>query len=220
MTNAYEPAAERAEAPATAAVPGRWRQRLQLHVIAVEVFSIVLGVFLALGVNQWRERQSQRERAEVALANIEQEMRANLAFLEIIHDGNVAVLDALDAEDARLDTAQVSFVPGLQLRHTAWQTAEAVGVFAHTDYGRIVDLAELYEMQTVYRTLAYQLTQAMMNGIAFAAAQGTPWDNEEANPQFAPFFRLIVQAEGALMDQYRERLAAGGPAEAATVDAR
>jgi hypothetical protein len=192
-------------------VPGR--RRLPIQTIAVEVFSIVLGVFLALAVNQWREREAQSERADAALANIDQEIQSNLEFLEIIHDANLAAVEALERDDADADadTSEMTFTPGLQVSQTAWETAQTVGVFAQTDYKRIVELAKIYEIQTVYRTMGYQLTQSMLNGIAYAAAEGRDWDESEANPRFTPFFRLLVDAETALMAKYREQLAVGAP---------
>jgi hypothetical protein len=197
-------------AATTGGDPGR--RRLPIQKIAIEVFSIVLGVFLALGVNQWREREAQMDRAEAALANIEQEIRSNLEFLELIHDSNLAAVTALERDDAdaHADTSEMTFTPGLQVSQTAWETAQTVGVFAQTDYDRIVELAKIYEIQTVYRALGYQLTQAMMNGVAFAAADGRDWDDGEANPRFTPFFRLLVEAETALMDKYREQLTGFG----------
>ena len=41
---------------------------LPVQELLVEVFSIVLGVLLALAMNQWRESRSQRAQADSALA--------------------------------------------------------------------------------------------------------------------------------------------------------
>jgi len=186
-----------------------WRRRLPLQVIAIEVFSIVLGVFLALAVNQWREQRAQEARAAAALANIEREIGSNLRLLETVHAGNLAVIDALDTPNTDFDTTQVAFTPAVQVQRTAWETASSIGVFTYADYDRVLEISELYEMLTVYRTMSYELVGAMMSGMAFAAAQGRTWDDDSGNLEFGPIFRLIVQVEGAVIAQCRAVLGVG-----------
>ena len=50
------------------------RERMPIQTIVIEVVSIVLGVLLALGVNEWRAQRSQQRQADAALVNISNEL--------------------------------------------------------------------------------------------------------------------------------------------------
>ena len=68
-----------------------------LKSLLLEVASIVLGVLLALAVNEWQQDREKAELAHTALTNIASELAANAAILESIHDNNVSTIDAVNA---------------------------------------------------------------------------------------------------------------------------
>lgn len=61
--------------------------------LALEVFSIVLGVLLALGVSEWQEERQRNERLQTGLANIASEPGSNLQILRISHENNTLRLE-------------------------------------------------------------------------------------------------------------------------------
>ena len=52
-----------------------------LKTILIEVFSIVLGVMLALGVSEWQQEREYAQLADTALANVARELESNLEVL-------------------------------------------------------------------------------------------------------------------------------------------
>ncbi len=59
-----------------------------LKTIMIEVFSIVLGVMLALGVSEWQQEREYAQLTDIALANVARELRSNLEVLSRIHENN------------------------------------------------------------------------------------------------------------------------------------
>jgi len=49
--------------------------------IALEVFSIVLGVLVALAVSEWQEGRQLQERTQAALGNVRTELAQNVKIL-------------------------------------------------------------------------------------------------------------------------------------------
>jgi hypothetical protein len=85
----------------------------RFETLAVETFSVVLGVLLALGANAWREDRRHAADAHHALETIRAELatnrdaiRAKLPYHRAMHD-SLAALVASQYEDelARLDRA-------------------------------------------------------------------------------------------------------------------
>ena len=110
------------------------QRRWSIQKLVIEVFSIVLGMLLALAVNEWSEQRSQQSQAESALQNISNELRSNLEFLTLLHDNNTAAISSMSEEqDANTDEER-SLIPGLQLRETAWETLLSTGVSNYVEY--------------------------------------------------------------------------------------
>ena len=98
------------------------KRRLPIQTLLIEVFSIVLGVLLALALNEWREQHSHQSQADSALQNISNELRANLELLTLLHENNTATIAAMSEEQDVEPEKDRNFIPGLQLRETAWET--------------------------------------------------------------------------------------------------
>jgi hypothetical protein len=85
----------------------------------IEFLSIVLGVLLALALNEWRERRSHQSQAKAVLFNIKNELQSNLQALTALHENNVETVKLM-SEDRNGDSSEErKFIPGLQLRQTA-----------------------------------------------------------------------------------------------------
>ena len=96
-----------------------------MRAIFIEVVSIVLGVLLALAVNEWRAQRAHDSEAESALQNINNEVISNQKTLEAIHKNNVSTVESMtENRDGNEDR---KFIPGLQLKSSAWETLLSTG---------------------------------------------------------------------------------------------
>ena len=184
---------------------GTWpKRRPPIQTLLIEVFSIVLGVLLALAMNEWREQRSHQSQAESALQNISNELRSNLELLTLLHENNTVTLSAMSAEQDAEPDEDRNFIPGLQLRETSWETLLSTGVSNYVKYETMLMLSETYSMQSIYKQTGMQLTEAAMNVAAYATVSGTDVNNEHFQSQFINYFEILVSIEGVLLKSYRE----------------
>jgi len=197
---------ERGADEAPAAAPARAGMSRHLGRVGLEVFSIVLGVLLALAVSEWQEDRNNRERVGAALGHVRSELQDNLALLEAIHPGNLAVVEGIRGDTAGDDSLQ--FIPGVQIADSAWRTLGTTGLTSYVDYELLLELSRLYAIVDVYRRTGYSFLDANMTLAATATAmqQGAP-DNEAFSRNFLSAFELLTQVEEALMELHRKGLA-------------
>lgn len=174
--------------------------------LALEVFSIVLGVLLALGFSEWADERQNQMLANSALLNIHREVGSNLETLKIIHENNVQTIDAIGSRSTPDTDESRSIIPGTQLQETAWEALLATGLSGHVDYDTMLTLSQLYSIQRVYKQTGTQLSESAMNATAYATAMGTSVDDRHFQEQFIGYFRLLTQIEGQLLDIYRDAL--------------
>jgi hypothetical protein len=183
----------------------------------LEVFSIVLGVLLALAVSEWQEDRHNRERTEAALVNVRAELEGNLQILEIVHGNNVALVDRVADATAELGQDD-QFLPALQISDSAWTTLNTTGLANFVDLELMEALSETYSLMEVYRRAGYSLVDANMTVLATATAAGQDIAKIDDTSLFAinfvKFFQLIVDVEAALMDSHKSALASTGLAGA------
>jgi len=152
------PVPEPEGASAVPSVPRRWfhRESISLAEIAVQTFSVVLGVLLALAIGQWSHDRDERKQVEAALLALRAEMESSRA--EIAHSfEQIAKADAEMAESAKsaVYTAPrpCAEVPGWHgvvsplLLDSAYQTAIATQTLAHMDFGQAQQVARVYAKQ-------------------------------------------------------------------------
>ena len=181
-----------------------WRPRSRtLGRIALEVFSIVLGVLLALAMSEWQEQRNYETRAEMALANVRAELQSNLGLLNIINPNNTRVVDGLSSEQVST-TDDETFIPGVQLRSSAWQTLTSTGLGNYIDYDLVIELSQLYSVIEVYQQTAYSFINSNMGMTATATALGNSIDNNLFSQNFLPYFQMLVQIEAALIDSHQK----------------
>lgn len=181
-------------------------KRWPIQKLAIEVFSIVLGVLLALAVNEWNEQRSHEIQADSALQNISNELLSNLEVLKLIHENNTATVDAIMAEPDSESEENRNFIPGLQLQETAWDTLLSTGLSNYVQYERILVLSRAYSMLGLYKNTGMQLTNAAMTASAYAAATGTEVDNDSLAKKFINYFELLLQIEEILLASFQEAL--------------
>lgn len=173
-----------------------------LKTILIEVFSIVLGVMLALGVSEWQQEREYAQLADTALANVAWELRSNLEVLTRIHENNVETIELSEAEtnDQSASSEDRQFIPGVQVRSTAWNTLLSSGLANHIDYKLLLSLSEIYSGQRIYRQMGLQIVEASMSMAAMATVNQTELDNEVFQEHFSSFFNMLLQMEEALLE--------------------
>ena len=199
------------EQSATDVPASRLVNRRSLLRAGLEVLSIVVGVLAALAVSEWQEDRNNQERTQAALQNVRSELGKNLEILEIVHDNNVPLVDALGGT-AGATQQDAQFLPALQITESAWQTLGATGLTGHVDFDLLVTLSETYSLVDIYRRSGYALVDANLSLLATATATGRSMqDIDDSNlfgQNFASHFRLIVDVESALIAAHQNALTA------------
>jgi type II secretory pathway pseudopilin PulG len=187
--------------------------RKSLQSLALEVFSIVLGVLLALGVSEWQENRQKAEQAEFALANVWSELEANQAILETVHSNNSETVQLSKATSASAgeDSVDRQFIPGVQVRAVAWNALLTTGISSSVDYSLLIALSEVYSTQSVYRETSMKLVEASMSIAAMATVQGTRVENAHFEAQFMPYLEMLLLMEETLLTGYEETLEMRSP---------
>ena len=179
----------------------------------LEVFSIVLGVLLALAVSEWQENKHHQERTLAALSSVRTELEGNLQLLEIVHSNNVDLIDRVETYAGKT-TENDQFLPALQISDSAWTTLNATGLANYVDLELMATLSQTYSLMEVYRRSGYSLVDANMMVLANATAGGRDIaDIDDSNlfaVNFLSFFKLIVDVESALIDAHKRALSSEG----------
>ncbi len=174
--------------------------------LIVEVFSIVLGVLLALGLSEWSEERQHRAQADIALANIILELESNETLLVAIHDNNTTTITAMKAASPDEDQ-NLNFIPGLQLQDTAWEAFLSTGLSNYANYDDVLALSQLYSIQDIYKQSGLQLVEASMQVSAFAVVQEKEINDDQYQKQFLVYFEMLTAIEGQLLVSYDEVVA-------------
>ncbi len=184
----------------------RKRKSRSAPALALEVFSIVLGVLLALGLSEWADDRENHRLAKSALLNISKEISSNLETLTLIHENNVQTVNAITAQSESIADESQSFIPGIQLQETAWEAFLATGMSGYVNYDTILELSKMYAIQRVYKQTGMQMSESAMNATAYATALGTTVDERHFQEQFIGYFQLLTQIEVQLLDSYMDAL--------------
>ena len=173
----------------------------------LEIFSIVLGVLLALGVSEWQEDRRESELAAIALENVRIELESNRTTLEAIHQINTKTIEVarLDAESVQ-DGEDRQFIPGLQVSSAAWDAFLSAGISNYIDYDLVLALSNAYAGQGVYKQTGMLLVQASMNISVMATVQKVDVDEQVFQKQFMSYFEMILSMEESLLKGYGDVL--------------
>ena len=148
-------------------------KRQSIGRLLLEAALIVLGVLLGLTLNQWRETRNDDQRAALALRQIEDEIRYNLAQVESSLPNHQAFRDSVGVMLQRfrehpeilngftIFTIRSNFT-GFKaplLQTTAWQLAQNTGTINHFDYEQAAELSKLYAQQAFYQKKLDRLSE-------------------------------------------------------------
>lgn len=180
-----------------------------LRSVFTEIISIVIGVLLALAVNEWNENRIRTARADEAIQNIINEIDSNIKFMGIVNINNKAVIESLNNESGEPSdiNKDESFVPGLQIQDTAWQTLQSTGVAEHIKYPTLYTLSKVYSLQDIYKNLSYQFIQNVANHRILLSVKEQSVTSSIDSKVFITDMQLIENVEGVLLDSYKKTLA-------------
>lgn len=161
-----QPPHERLSAMASSAAPPiSWKALL------VEVGLIVLGLSLALFVNEWREGLEDEARAEAALKSISSEIKGNQAFLQERLPYYRALADTIrvivEAEGREAPVRALPNWRGLQpplLRSSSFEAALATQALVPLDYQQVDLLSQVYAFQDIYRVMIENYIDTFISG--------------------------------------------------------
>lgn len=147
MTDEIEPGA--IPAPPSRHHPRSWRDFL------IEMAAIVLGILIALAVDQIADDVRWNQAVKQARAAIHEEIAFNNGFLQVRVRGQPCLTRRLDQIDAALTAAEatgrLAAVPGANvntggpINDAQWQTARAAQTLAHFPPGELAQLSRYYD---------------------------------------------------------------------------
>ena len=170
-----------------------------------EFLSIVVGVLLALGVNEWREDRNDRRRARQALINITREIEANLAHLSEVHRNNSAYMAALEKVPQEPVPSR-SFQAAWGLQSTAWEAARDSGALSNVEYSTVLAISQVYQFQGTYLDLMRRLFEAQTLALLLGEESDAQVALQRMGGKLQVHTRLMVQNEATLLDWYRRSL--------------
>ena len=137
------------------------------------------------------------------------ELQANQEILTRIHENNVQTIETAQAaagEDSESERESRPFIPGVQVRDTAWQALLDTGVSSYIDYELLLSLSETYSMQAIYKETGMHLVNASMTMAATATVHRAEIDNEVMQGHFMGYFTMLLTMEETLLNSYRESM--------------
>lgn len=153
--------------------------------LGVETFFVVLGVLLALALDEWRQDRREQEVVVLALQNIREEIRSNRAEVQRALGHHLDLLRRLKETP---DMA-VALRPAM-VRNNAWQAAQSSQAATRMDFSAVAAFSRMEELQEVY----HRLLAGVMPNIYLV--------NEQ--PEMSLFLHDLVWFEQGLLKVYEE----------------
>lgn len=121
--------------------------------LLLEFTMIIVGAFLALALDDWRDRQERDERDQAVLVQVAAELAANGERLETESRYHRAMVGPIgEARQRMIDTGEFGFPEGwvgsqpILLTRTAFDVAVMNGVLARVPPETALSLARVYEL--------------------------------------------------------------------------
>jgi hypothetical protein len=138
----------------------------------LHLFTITIGLLIALALEGWVERRHHRELRDDADTNLRQEIRDNAAEIAQGHknilseEANLTkMLPFFEARKAGKDydihEIQLGYSIG-QLQDASWRTAAATGALSYMEYDHVQRYAEAYQLQEKYSALQDETVNAYL----------------------------------------------------------
>jgi hypothetical protein len=169
-----------------------------------EMVSIIIGVLIALGVDEWNENRQNQERARIAVTNIQSEVQRNLDYLEVLHPRNMEAFALIQSDSSEDDSA--SIIPGLQLQDVAWKTFMSNGISVHVDYEELYQIARLYSILQIYKDFSNKFVEQIMVTRSMSIVAGNALTDSEIITASAELLALLIGVEEQLLNSLADYL--------------
>lgn len=116
--------------------------------LGVETFFVVLGVLLALALDEWRQGRRDQEVVRLALQNIRQEIQGNRIEARRALAHHHDLLRRLEATPG----IGVALKPAM-IRNNAWQAAQSSQAAARMHFSSVAAFSKMEELQDAYQGL-------------------------------------------------------------------
>ena len=175
-----------------------------IKLFTIELFSVILGVLLALMLNQWSENRAIEKKVQIALTNIASELQTNSRLLDIVHKQNTLVFQE-GTENANTENND-TFTPAIQVQETAWNTFLATGLSTNIEYELLLLLSQTYSIQEVYKSFGNKVVESYLNITALSILLGDENNENEIDEQIKSNLEIVYSAEEPLLELYSEAL--------------
>lgn len=142
-------------------------------ILIIESFVIMMSVVLGFYLTGWRQEVAQEKKLDKALESIYSEIQYNQSQVEDLLPYYQTLRDTLDylrekkGEGASLSLIEIPGFHGFKiplLQNSAFETAQANGVFSSVDYDLTRKIFEIYNGQQRYEKSIDQITNGLILG--------------------------------------------------------
>jgi predicted negative regulator of RcsB-dependent stress response len=123
-------------------------KKLPVASIIIEVFSVILGVLVALAVNEWRTTVNNQDQGLAAYEKIVKEVERNKNKVDELLLNHMAILVEIDSviaklkrEDEKLTFGQINFETPSS---TAWEAAKLTAAVNYLEYDIVEKVTSVY----------------------------------------------------------------------------
>ncbi len=124
----------------------RTSSRIPWLQIGIETFFVILGVCLALALDEWRQGRREQKVVVLALQNIRNEIKENRAEVRRALDHHRDLLSRLE----KTPDMPVPFRPAI-LRNNAWQAAQSSQAAANMRFTSVAAFSKMQDRQDLYQ---------------------------------------------------------------------
>jgi len=189
----------------------RLREEFPLATLALEVFSIVLGVLLALGANEWRKHANEQDLKQRTLSMIGEEAMQNRRVLARRIELHDALQDDLRASSQLLMQGETSFPDSLKQLNTgiiplstaAYETARSAQVTPLLDLEMASALAHLHEIIRINRSLEDAMRSEISKINYYALVQAEQQNMPATEVAIGQSFNAFTSMNQSLSDLVR-----------------
>lgn len=189
----------------------RLREKFPLGTLALEVFSIVLGVLLALGANEWRKHANQQDLKQRTLRMIGEDAMENRRILARRIELHDALKADVNASSKLLSEGITTFPDSLKqlnfgiipLNTSAYETARAAQVIPLLDLELASTLARIQEVIGINRTLADLMRESASSLDYYAIIQSEQQGMALSSAAIGQSFNAFINVNNAVSDMVR-----------------
>ena len=181
-------------------------KRLPVAGIIIEVFSVILGVLVALAVNEWRTTENNKDMGLAAYEKIVKEVERNKDKVDELLLNHMEILVEIDSVIAKLKRANEELTFG-QINFetpstTAWEAAKLTAAVNYLEYDLVEKISSVYSTQKVYSDVSDRIFRELVFFI--------PNNNrEEMKNQFMKqrvYLYNLISIEEQLIEEYKKFL--------------